>query len=41
MEPKKNPMFDADFFELPDGTITAVIRSPWPSTGEGVEVLRP
>lgn len=32
--------FDAEFFELPDGTVTAVIRSQWPSADDQVEVLR-
>jgi hypothetical protein len=34
------PKFHADFFELPDGTATAVIRSEWPLTDDSVEVLR-
>jgi hypothetical protein len=35
-----SPQFDADFFELPDGTITAVVRAAWPSNDDAVEVLR-
>jgi hypothetical protein len=34
------PEFDADFFQLPDGTVTAVIRSHWPSADDVVEVLQ-
>ena len=31
--------FDAEFFEMPDGTVTAVIRSQWPLADDIVEVL--
>jgi hypothetical protein len=33
------PKFDADFFELPDGTVTVAIRAHWPSADDVVEVL--
>ena len=33
------PKFDAEFFEMPDGTITAIIRTPWPAADDVVEVL--
>ena len=35
----RSPRFDAEFFAMPDGTVTAVIRSPWPTADDVVEVL--
>jgi hypothetical protein len=32
--------FDAEFYELPDGTVTVVVRAHWPSADDIVEVLR-
>jgi len=34
------PRFDAEFFELPDGTVTVVLRQHWPSADDVVEVLK-
>ena len=31
--------FDGEFFAMPDGTVTAVIRSQWPTADDLVEVL--
>ena len=31
--------FDADFYQLPDGTVATVIRSHWPKGDDVVEVL--
>lgn len=39
MENGLPPKFDAEFFEMPDGTVTAIIRSQWPSADDVVEVL--
>ena len=33
------PTFDADFFELPDGTVTVLVRSHWPSADDLIEIL--
>ena len=32
--------FEADFFELPDGTVTVVIRADWRSSDDALEVLK-
>jgi hypothetical protein len=39
MEDARTMRFDAELFEMPDGTVTAVIRSQWPSADDVVEVL--
>jgi hypothetical protein len=31
--------FDAEFFAMPDGVVTVVVRSPWPSADDVVEEL--
>jgi hypothetical protein len=33
------PSFNAEFFAMPGGLITVVVRLPWPSTDDVVEVL--